>query len=53
VCASAVIVEKLDESDAERYFAKDSILTVNDPKGKDRLIAQLNAIILLQRCVPC
>ena len=42
------IVEKFDgkaqSSDAGRYSAKDGILTVNFPKGKDRLIAQLYTV---------
>ncbi|HZZ80362.1 MAG TPA: DUF1080 domain-containing protein [Gemmataceae bacterium] len=42
------IVEKFDgmtkSSDAGRYSAKDGILTVNFPKGKERLIAQLYTI---------
>jgi hypothetical protein len=42
------IVEKFDgktqSSDDGRYSAKDGILTVNFPKGKDRLIAQLYTV---------
>src|SRR4051812_30903985 len=42
------IVEKFDgkteSSDSGRYSAKDGILTVNFPKGKDRLIAQLDTV---------
>jgi hypothetical protein len=44
----AEILEKFDgktkSSDDGRYSAKDGILTVNFPKGKDRLIAQLYTI---------
>jgi len=44
----AEVVEKFDRktssSDAGRYSAKDGILTVNFPKGKDRLIAQLYTV---------
>ncbi len=42
------VVEKFDgkteSSDNGRYSAKDGILTVNFPKGKDRLIAQLDTV---------
>lgn len=42
------IVEKFDgkteSSDNGRYSAKDGILTVNFPKGKERLIAQLDTV---------
>ncbi len=42
------VVEKFDgktqSSDGGRYSAKDGILTVNFPKGKERLIAQLYTI---------
>ena len=43
-----VVVEKFDgkteSSDNGRYSAKDGILTVNFPKGKDRLIAQIDTV---------
>ena len=43
-----VVVEKFDgkaqSSDDGRFSAKDGILTVNFPKGKDRLIAQLDTV---------
>jgi len=42
------VVEKFDgktqSSDDGRFSAKDGILTVNFPKGKDRLIAQLDTV---------
>src|SRR5437016_5574502 len=42
------VVEKFDgkteSSDGGRYSAKDGILTVNFPKGKERLIAQLDTV---------
>lgn len=42
------VVEKFDgkteSSDAGRYSAKDGILTVNFPKGQERLIAQLYTV---------
>ena len=42
------VVEKFDgktqSSDDGRYSAKDGILTVNFPKGKERLIAQLYTV---------
>lgn len=42
------VIEKFDgqsqSSDAGRYSAKDGILTVNFPKGKDRLIAQIYTV---------
>jgi len=42
------VVDKFDgktqSSDDGRYSAKDGILTVNFPKGKDRLIAQLDTV---------
>jgi hypothetical protein len=42
------ILEKFDgkteSSDAGRYSAKDGILTVNFPKGRDRLISQLDTV---------
>jgi len=42
------IVEKFDgkteSSDAGRYSAKDGILTVNFPKGQERLIAQIYTV---------
>ena len=42
------VVDKFDgktaSSDAGRYSAKDGILTVNFPKGKERLIAQLDTV---------
>ncbi len=45
---SGAILEKFDgktsSSDAGRYSAKNGILTVNFPKGKDRLIAQLYTV---------
>src|SRR4051812_19090756 len=41
-----MVVEKFDgksaSSDNGRFSAKDGILTVNFPKGKDRLIAKLD-----------
>lgn len=45
---SAEVVEKFDgktkSSDGGRYSAGEGILTVNFPKGKDRLIAQLYTV---------
>jgi hypothetical protein len=42
------VVEKFDgkaqSSDDGRFSAKDGILTVNFPKGKDRLVAQLDTV---------
>jgi hypothetical protein len=42
------VVEKFDDktqsSDGGRYSAKDGILTVNFPKGRERLIAQLYTV---------
>jgi hypothetical protein len=42
------VVEKFDgktqSSDGGRFSAKDGILTVNFPKGKERLIAQLDTV---------
>ena len=35
---------KTQSSDDGRFSAKDGILTVNFPKGKDRLIAQLDTV---------
>lgn len=35
---------KVESSDAGRYSAKEGILTVNFPKGQDRLIAQLYTV---------
>lgn len=45
---AGAVVEKFDgkteSSDAGRYSAKDGILTVNFPKGQERLIAQLYTV---------
>src|SRR3954467_3537878 len=42
------IVEKFDRktrsSDDGRYSARDGVLTVNFPKGKDRLVARLDTV---------
>src|SRR5262249_27125167 len=35
---------KTESSDNGRYSAKDGILTVNFPKGRDRLISQLDTV---------
>ncbi len=35
---------KAESSDAGRYSAKDGILTVNFPKGRERLISQLDTV---------
>src|SRR5438270_10970502 len=42
------VAEKFDgktqSSDDGRFSAKDGVLTVNFPKGKDRLVAQLDTV---------
>src|SRR4029077_237050 len=42
------VVQKFDgqtqSSDDGRYSAKDGILTVNFPKGKERLVAQIDTV---------
>jgi hypothetical protein len=45
---AGAITEKFDgkteSSDAGRYSARDGVLTVNFPKGRDRLISQLDTV---------